>query len=90
MRSRLPIIAACLVAAIIALLAALPWWLAPVLRRVGRSRGADFGAYERVGYNRFALRDVAVRQPGVRVTVSRVEADTPLLWLWRHWTGRPD
>ena len=90
MRSRLPIIAACLLAAIIALLAALPWWLAPVLRRVGRSRGADFGAYERVGYNRFALRDVAVRQPGVRVTVSRVEADTPLLWLWRHWTGRPD
>ncbi len=71
-------------------MAALPWWLEPVLHRVGRAWGANFGAYERIGYTRFAVRDVEVRRPGVRVTVSRVEVDTPLVWLWRRWTGRPN
>lgn len=89
MRRRLPLIAVCLVAVFIAVIAALPWWLEPVLGRIGRSWGANFGAYERVGYTRFVLRDVEVRQPGVRVTVSRVEADTPLVWFWRRWIGRP-
>ena len=89
MRRRLPVIAACLFAVFIAVIAALPWLLEPVLARIGHSWGANFGAYERIGYSRFALRDVEVRQPGVRVTVSRVEADTPVVWLWRRWTDRP-
>ena len=89
MRRCLPVIAACLVAAFVAAIAALPWWLEPVLGRVGRSWGATFGAYERIGYSRFALRDVELRRRGVRVTASRVEADTPLVLLWRRWTGRP-
>jgi translocation and assembly module TamB len=89
MRRRLPLIAAGFVAVFIAVIAALPWWLKPVLGRIGRSWGANFGAYERIGYTRFALHEVEVRQPGVRVTVSRVEADTPLVWLWRRWIGRP-
>jgi len=33
--------------------------------------------------------DVELRRRGVRVTASRVEADTPLVLLWRRWTGRP-
>jgi translocation and assembly module TamB len=90
MRRRVPLIALCLVAVFFAVIAALPWWLKPVLGRVGRSWGANFGGYERIGYTRFALRDVEVRRPGVLVTVSRIEADTPLVWLWRRWTGRPD
>jgi translocation and assembly module TamB len=89
MRRRLPLIAACLVAAFVAAIAALPWWLEPVLVRAGRSLGAHFGGYERIGYARFALLDVEVRQSGVLVTASRVEADTPLVWLLRRWTGRP-
>jgi translocation and assembly module TamB len=89
MRRRVPLLAASLVAAFIAAIAALPWWLKPVLVQVGRPWGAHFGAYERIGYTRFALRDVEVRQPGVRVMVARVEADTPLVWLWRRWTRRP-
>ena len=90
MRRRLLLIAAFLVAVFVAALAVLPWWLGPVLGPVGRSYGANFGAYERIGYARFALHDVEVRQPGVKVTVSRVEAATPLVWLWRRWTGRLD
>ena len=89
MRRRLPLLAAGLVAVVIAVIAALPWWLGPVLGRVGHSWGARFGTYERIGYSRFALRDIDLRRPGVRVTVSRIEADTPLVWLWRRWTGRP-
>ena len=89
MRRRLLLIAVSLIAVSVAAIAALPWWLGPVLERVGRSYGANFGAYERIGYTRFALRDVEVRQAGVRVTASRVEASTPLVWLWQRWTGRP-
>ena len=76
-------------AVLVGALAALPWWLGPVLGRVGRTWGASFGAYERIGYTRFALREVEVRQPGVRVTVSRVESDTPLVWLGRRAVGQP-
>jgi translocation and assembly module TamB len=89
MRRRYALIAACLVAVLLVGITALPWWLEPALARVGRSWGATFGAYERIGYTRFALRDVVVQRSGVRVTVSRIEADTPLVWLWLRWTGRP-
>ena len=88
-RRRLLLIVACLAAVLAGALAALPWWLGPVLGRVGRPWGASFGSYERIGYTRFALREVEVRQPGVRVAVSRVESDTPLVWLWRRASGRP-
>ena len=70
-------------------LAALPWWLSPVLRRVGHRWGADFARYERVGYARFALRDVVVTRSNVVVRVDRAETETPLLWAWHHWAGRP-
>jgi translocation and assembly module TamB len=89
MRRRLSLLAACLAVLFVAAIAALPWWLKPVLAQVGRPWGASFGAYERIGYTRFALRDVEVRTAGVCVTASRVEGDTPLVWLWRRWTGRP-
>ena len=63
----------------------LPLWLGSALERAGRSRGLTFASYERVGYGRFALREAEFRRAGVRVTVTRAEADTPVLWLWRHW-----
>ncbi len=89
MRRHRLLTAASLVAVFAAVIAALPWWLELLLVPVGRAWGGGFSAYERVGYSRFALRDVAVRAAGVRVTVSRAEADTPIVWLWRRWTGRP-
>lgn len=72
--------------ALLALLA-LPWWFGPLLRGTAAHGGLSFATYERVGYARFALRKVVYQRAGVRVTAERVEADTPLLWLWRHATG---
>ncbi len=65
-------------------LAALPWWLGAGLRWAGASRGFKFERYERVGYARFALHGVDVGVANVRVTVARIEADTPLVAWWRR------
>lgn len=85
---RLVIILTVLAAGLVLLAATLPWWLGAAVRPAARSRGITVGGYERIGYTRFALRDVDVPVGSVRVSVDRVEADTPLLWLWRHWRGR--
>lgn len=63
----------------------LPWWLPAALRALGGRHGVTFQDYERIGYARFALSGVEVDQPAVRVRISRVEMDTPLVWAWRHW-----
>lgn len=76
-------------AAIVTVLTTLPWWLGLVLPPVLASHGVTFGTYERSGYQRFALRDIAIAQPGVSVHLARLEADTPLLWLWRYWQHAP-
>ncbi|GAB1488704.1 hypothetical protein MASR2M8_11510 [Opitutaceae bacterium] len=73
-----------LLAGAIIVLAALPWWLGSALRWIGEPWGATFARYERVGYARFALVDVEFKRPGVRMSVDRVEAPTPLRWLWDH------
>lgn len=67
----------------------MPWWLGTALHLGVASRGLKFAAAERLGYARFALRDVEYRRGPVRVTVARVEADTPVLWLSRWATGHP-
>ena len=85
MRRRLLFIFVALLAGAVLLVATLPFWLGGALERLVRSRGITFSSYERVGYGRFALREVEYRRAGVRVTVARAEADTPVLWLWRHW-----
>src|SRR5690606_17215702 len=85
---RLLLILVSLLAGAIAVLAALPWWLEAALRFAGAPQGATFARYERMGYGRFALHGVEVRRPGVRVTVDRIEAPTPLAWAWR--LGRDD
>jgi translocation and assembly module TamB len=90
MLRRVLLIFAGLCAVFIAVMAALPWWQESVLRRVGASWGASFGKYERMGITRFALNSVDVQCARVRVRVSRIEADTAIVFLWRTWTGRPD
>lgn len=89
MRRRLLRIFAALLAVVLLLVVTVPWWLGNVASAVGRSRGLTIGSYERVGYSRFVLKDVEYRRENVRVTVSRAEADTPLLWLWRHSRNAP-
>ena len=84
MRRRLLIIFSAVSAALLLGVVTLPWWLGAVLGPMGGPRGLTFARYERIGYARFALHDAEVRVGGVRVTVSRIEADTPLLaWLRR-------
>ena len=84
MRRRLFRIFAVLVAVLLVSAATLPWWLGAVLGRAGASRGLKFARYERIGYSRFALHEAEFRTAGVRVTVARVEADTPLVAWWRR------
>lgn len=72
-------------AALLALaLAALPWWLGLALRPVGARYGLHFGAYERVGYTRFTLREVRFERPNLQFTAKHTELDTPLRWLLRR------
>jgi len=85
---RLVLIFAGLFVGLALLVATVPWWLGGAIGRVARMRGYMVGAYERIGYARFALHDVEVPVGNVRVSVARVEADTPLRWLWRHGRGR--
>jgi len=63
--------------------AALPWWLGAALRPLAAAQGATFSRYERVGYGRFRLHDVAYSHGAVRVTADQVEVQTPLAWLLR-------
>lgn len=71
-------------------LALLPYWFAPVLGWAARPRGLTFARYERIGYSRFALSEVEYRRGNVRVTASRVELDSPLVWSWHHFLGRTE
>ncbi|MGH7997559.1 MAG: hypothetical protein ACREFX_14525 [Opitutaceae bacterium] len=75
------------VAILILALATLPWWLGLALPVLGRPLHLDFGTYHRAGYSRFVLEGTVYRRGPVRVTVARLEADTPLLWLFHHVCG---
>lgn len=84
MRRRLLLALAALLAVLLIAAASVPLWLGAAAGALGRSRGLTFSRYEQIGYARFALHDVEFRRHHVRVTASRVEADTPVLWGWRH------
>ncbi|MEO5959266.1 MAG: hypothetical protein ABIR80_09125, partial [Opitutaceae bacterium] len=75
-------------AAVVTLIVALPWWWGVALHALGPRYGLKYGNYERVGYGRFAIRDVEFQRARVRVTIARVEMETPVLWGWRHWRGK--
>lgn len=89
MRSLLKGLGGVLAAAVIAL-ATLPYWMGAALPTVARLLHASVGSYEREGYSRFVLRNVAYVRGSVRVTVAKVEAATPLLWIWRHFRGKDE
>jgi translocation and assembly module TamB len=87
MRRRLLILLGCLLGCVLLALAALPWWLGAALKLGAGSRGLTFSRYEKLSYGRFALHDVVLTRPGVKVSLDRVEADSPLPWWWRHRQG---
>jgi translocation and assembly module TamB len=90
MRRRVLIFFLSLVALLVVAVATIPLWLGAAARLGARSRGLTFSSYERIGYSRFALKDVEYRRPGLRITATRAEADTPILWWWRRTQGRPE
>ena len=90
MRRRLLFLLLGLAAGLLVTIAALPWWLGIAAKSIAPGRGFTFAKYERVGYGRFALTQVEYQRQRVRVTASRVEADTPLLYLLRRWRDRPN
>jgi len=67
---------------------AFPLWFPWVLRPVGPHFGLQFGAYERVGYQRFALSEMALTNAGVTIEAKRVAAYVPTVWLWHRFVSR--
>src|SRR5262245_3636016 len=88
MRRFLKILGGVTLVALLAL-AVLPWWLGPVLGGVASHYHATFARYERLGYGRFALHDVVLDLPTVRVTIERAETITPLAWTFGWMRGKP-
>ncbi len=89
MRRRLFFLLVGLGAGLCLIAVSLPWWLGSAARVFGPSRGFTFGSYERIGYARFALIDAEYRRQRVQVTASRVEIDSPLIFLANKWRGQP-
>src|SRR6266513_2820961 len=77
-----------LAVAVIAL--ALPLWFPWVLRPVLARFGVVFGAYERVGYTRFALTNLRGQVGNARFNSKRIVASLPPRWLWRRYSGGSD
>lgn len=86
---RLLILPGLLAAGFVLLVGTVPWWLGLALHVVARPLGASFADYERLGYRQFRLHAVEVHRPGVSVQVESITAETPLVWLWHRWRGRP-
>ncbi|MDX2111846.1 MAG: translocation/assembly module TamB domain-containing protein [Verrucomicrobiota bacterium] len=61
--------------------AAIPWWLPSVLRPLARGQDITFTDYQRVGYTRFRLTDVTYAVGNTTVTMGKLEAPTPVVWL---------
>ncbi|PTY07405.1 hypothetical protein DB347_08885 [Opitutaceae bacterium EW11] len=75
-------------AALAALAVALsPYWLDAALPAIARRFDATVGAYSRVGYGRFVLRDVVVTKPSATVRIASIEGETPWLWAARRIGG---
>ncbi|HUG10969.1 MAG TPA: translocation/assembly module TamB domain-containing protein, partial [Opitutaceae bacterium] len=85
---RFLIVCGILLAVVVVALAALPLWFGAFLSVAGNSLGLEFAKYERLGYARFALEDVVLDHPSVRVTAARVEVDSPIVLIFRPWSGR--
>ena len=46
-------------------------------------KAVSFQKYERISYSRFALEEVVVDLPQATVRIDRIEAYSPITWLWR-------
>ena len=60
---------------------ALPLWLPWVLRPAASRFGAHYARYERNGYRRFVLYEVAYTNSAIRFQAARLDLLQPVLWL---------
>src|SRR5581483_8667531 len=70
---------------VVVLLAALPLWLAWLLKPVGAKFGLGSSGYQRVGYQRFTLTDAALTKSPLVLRTGRREGFIPTVWLWHIW-----
>lgn len=84
MRRKLLFILLGLAACALIALVVLPWWLGAALSVAGGRFGLTFAEYRRIGYSRFALEKVVLKNASVDVEVSRIELPTALWWLARN------
>ncbi|MGK0237352.1 MAG: translocation and assembly module TamB [Candidatus Pelagisphaera sp.] len=63
-------------------LGTLPYWMGSAMRMALPEDSVGFEGYERVGYGRFALTGVSVVSPQATVGIDRIEAYSPLAWIW--------
>jgi translocation and assembly module TamB len=82
-RRRLAQITAGICALTIVVVLAMPLWLPWLLTPGLRAAGVEVGAYERLGYGRFALREVRFANDNLIFTADRVETLQPLSWASR-------
>ena len=69
-------------------LVTLPVWFPWVLRPVLNHYGVRFGTYERMGYSRFAVDDVAAQWGNTRFTAKRLACVLPTTWGFKKLSGR--
>lgn len=79
---RILLIFGLLAAALAVAVATLPWWWGAALRSGAARADVTFGEYERVGYGRWAVRNVRWENEAGRFAAARVEAPHPLAWWW--------
>src|SRR5437016_4311724 len=61
----------------------LPLWFPWILQPIAAKAGARFSVYERLGYGRFALRNLEVTNPAVTAHATRLTGLVPSAWLWK-------
>src|SRR5688500_11013128 len=81
-------VTAALTVVILLLIFTLPLWFGAALGAIGSRSGLTFADYSRDGYGRFILADVGYARPGMRASAKRIEADSPLAWVWHRLTGK--
>lgn len=75
------------VAALLVAAATLPYWMGWAWGWVANDLGVRYESYERTGYARFALSDVAWQGEGVAIRAERIEALMPFAWAYEVWRG---
>src|SRR2546426_2147881 len=72
---------------VLLLVTAVPLWFPWAMGLLLPRHGLNYGAYERHGYSRFALRQFTFDNGSIRIRADRVETFVPTVLLWRYYFG---